>query len=160
MFIRSSKRHSCYSVFVEGERWWIHGHAWRIRSSRVVLDQIENCTTVLFNMTEISCSLCNLQVYQYMHETITVNGCPEYQARATAKVGLTFCHWMIFVQILVFLFNFSDHVLITGKSMLRFFLQSNAQPCKVGNTSFHSYTATQPMRIVANCNTSPRLRGP
>ncbi|KAJ0056997.1 hypothetical protein NL108_000819, partial [Boleophthalmus pectinirostris] len=24
-------------------------------------------------------------VYQYMHETITVNGCPEYQARATAK---------------------------------------------------------------------------
>lgn len=26
------------------------------------------------------------QVYQYMHETITVNGCPEYQARATAKV--------------------------------------------------------------------------
>uniref|UniRef100_H3D1G4 Lin-7 homolog A (C. elegans) n=1 Tax=Tetraodon nigroviridis TaxID=99883 RepID=H3D1G4_TETNG len=25
------------------------------------------------------------QVYQYMHETITVNGCPEYQARATAK---------------------------------------------------------------------------
>ncbi len=24
-----------------------------------------------------------------MHETITVNGCPEYQARATAKVGLT-----------------------------------------------------------------------
>ncbi|KAI5093823.1 protein lin-7-like A isoform X1 [Silurus meridionalis] len=26
-----------------------------------------------------------MQVYQYMHETITVNGCPEYQARATAK---------------------------------------------------------------------------
>ncbi|KPP62171.1 protein lin-7A-like [Scleropages formosus] len=25
------------------------------------------------------------EVYQYMHETITVNGCPEYQARATAK---------------------------------------------------------------------------
>ncbi|TNN61301.1 Protein lin-7 A [Liparis tanakae] len=27
----------------------------------------------------------NHVVYQYMHETITVNGCPEYQARATAK---------------------------------------------------------------------------
>ncbi|XP_054436134.1 protein lin-7 homolog A isoform X1 [Pteronotus mesoamericanus] len=26
---------------------------------------------------------CN--VYQYMHETITVNGCPEFRARATAK---------------------------------------------------------------------------
>ncbi|KAI4802776.1 hypothetical protein KUCAC02_006352, partial [Chaenocephalus aceratus] len=26
------------------------------------------------------------EVYQYMHETITVNGCPEYQARATAKL--------------------------------------------------------------------------
>ncbi|XP_061524222.1 protein lin-7 homolog A isoform X2 [Phycodurus eques] len=25
------------------------------------------------------------EVYQYMHETINVNGCPEYQARATAK---------------------------------------------------------------------------
>jgi len=24
-----------------------------------------------------------------MHETITVNGCPEYQARATAKVRLS-----------------------------------------------------------------------
>ncbi|RMC09882.1 hypothetical protein DUI87_12668 [Hirundo rustica rustica] len=24
-------------------------------------------------------------VYQYMHETITVNGCPEFRARATAK---------------------------------------------------------------------------
>uniref|UniRef100_A0A3B1K7P3 Lin-7 homolog A (C. elegans) n=1 Tax=Astyanax mexicanus TaxID=7994 RepID=A0A3B1K7P3_ASTMX len=30
-------------------------------------------------------SLSVSQVYQYMHETITVNGCPEYQARATAK---------------------------------------------------------------------------
>lgn len=30
------------------------------------------------------------QVYQYMHETITVNGCPEYQARATAKVRAAF----------------------------------------------------------------------
>uniref|UniRef100_A0A8C5J498 Lin-7 homolog A, crumbs cell polarity complex component n=4 Tax=Passeriformes TaxID=9126 RepID=A0A8C5J498_JUNHY len=26
------------------------------------------------------------EVYQYMHETITVNGCPEFRARATAKV--------------------------------------------------------------------------
>ncbi|XP_054029743.1 protein lin-7 homolog A isoform X2 [Dryobates pubescens] len=25
------------------------------------------------------------EVYQYMHETITVNGCPEFRARATAK---------------------------------------------------------------------------
>ncbi|XP_038170505.1 protein lin-7 homolog A isoform X2 [Arvicola amphibius] len=25
------------------------------------------------------------KVYQYMHETITVNGCPEFRARATAK---------------------------------------------------------------------------
>lgn len=32
------------------------------------------------------CSCLSPQVYQYMHETITVNGCPEYQARATAKV--------------------------------------------------------------------------
>uniref|UniRef100_A0A6I8Q219 Lin-7 homolog A n=1 Tax=Xenopus tropicalis TaxID=8364 RepID=A0A6I8Q219_XENTR len=26
------------------------------------------------------------EVYQYMHETIPVNGCPEFRARATAKV--------------------------------------------------------------------------
>uniref|UniRef100_A0A673TUI0 Lin-7 homolog A, crumbs cell polarity complex component n=1 Tax=Suricata suricatta TaxID=37032 RepID=A0A673TUI0_SURSU len=26
------------------------------------------------------------EVYQYMHETISVNGCPEFRARATAKV--------------------------------------------------------------------------
>lgn len=32
------------------------------------------------------------QVYQYMHETITVNGCPEYQARATAKVRAAVWH--------------------------------------------------------------------
>uniref|UniRef100_A0A8D0GN56 L27 domain-containing protein n=1 Tax=Sphenodon punctatus TaxID=8508 RepID=A0A8D0GN56_SPHPU len=30
------------------------------------------------------------EVYQYMHETITVNGCPEFRARATAKVGYMF----------------------------------------------------------------------
>lgn len=36
----------------------------------------------------LSLSFSLHQVYQYMHETITVNGCPEYQARATAKVGM------------------------------------------------------------------------
>uniref|UniRef100_A0A8C6JZ31 Uncharacterized protein n=1 Tax=Melopsittacus undulatus TaxID=13146 RepID=A0A8C6JZ31_MELUD len=30
------------------------------------------------------------EVYQYMHETITVNGCPEFRARATAKVGYVY----------------------------------------------------------------------
>nr|XP_034983728.1 protein lin-7 homolog A isoform X1 [Zootoca vivipara] len=31
------------------------------------------------------CLFFLLQVYQYMHETINVNGCPEFRARATAK---------------------------------------------------------------------------
>ena len=40
---------------------------------------------VKHNHTDLSLFI-SPQVYQYMHETITVNGCPEYQARATAKV--------------------------------------------------------------------------
>uniref|UniRef100_A0A3Q3AJE7 Lin-7 homolog A (C. elegans) n=1 Tax=Kryptolebias marmoratus TaxID=37003 RepID=A0A3Q3AJE7_KRYMA len=48
----------------------VPGH--KLQSLKKVL-QSEFCTAIR-------------EVYQYMHETITVNGCPEYQARATAKV--------------------------------------------------------------------------
>uniref|UniRef100_A0AAQ4R7H0 Lin-7 homolog A (C. elegans) n=1 Tax=Gasterosteus aculeatus aculeatus TaxID=481459 RepID=A0AAQ4R7H0_GASAC len=47
----------------------VPGH--KLQSLKKVL-QSEFCTAIR-------------EVYQYMHETITVNGCPEYQARATAK---------------------------------------------------------------------------
>ncbi|KAL0962930.1 hypothetical protein UPYG_G00347260 [Umbra pygmaea] len=47
----------------------VPGH--KLQSLKMVL-QSEFCTAIR-------------EVYQYMHETITVNGCPEYQARATAK---------------------------------------------------------------------------
>uniref|UniRef100_A0A4W5RE94 Lin-7 homolog A (C. elegans) n=1 Tax=Hucho hucho TaxID=62062 RepID=A0A4W5RE94_9TELE len=47
----------------------VPGH--KLQSLKLVL-QSEFCTAIR-------------EVYQYMHETITVNGCPEYQARATAK---------------------------------------------------------------------------
>ncbi|GLD48311.1 protein lin-7 homolog A isoform X1 [Lates japonicus] len=51
----------------------VPGH--KLQSLKKVL-QSEFCTAIR-------------EVYQYMHETITVNGCPEYQARATAKGDCT-----------------------------------------------------------------------
>ncbi|CAL8329349.1 unnamed protein product [Boreogadus saida] len=47
----------------------VPGH--KLQSLKKVL-QSEFCTAIR-------------EVYQYMHETITINGCPEFQARATAK---------------------------------------------------------------------------
>ncbi|XP_023978643.1 protein lin-7 homolog A isoform X2 [Physeter macrocephalus] len=50
------------------------------------LNYWKNCR----NLEKYQCTSYNpskkcSRVYQYMHETITVNGCPEFRARATAK---------------------------------------------------------------------------
>ncbi|ETE69265.1 Protein lin-7-like A, partial [Ophiophagus hannah] len=59
------------------------GH--KLQSLKKVL-QSEFCTAIkeIINFLFIILFVY-LQVYQYMHETINVSGCPEFRARATAK---------------------------------------------------------------------------
>ncbi|KAG8137927.1 hypothetical protein E2320_003858 [Naja naja] len=62
------------------------GH--KLQSLKKVL-QSEFCTAIkeiaqIINLLFIILFVY-LQVYQYMHETINVSGCPEFRARATAK---------------------------------------------------------------------------
>lgn len=52
------------------------------------------CKLVDSDFNHVHLCLHFFQVYQYMHETITVNGCPEYQARATAKVRTVLEIWL------------------------------------------------------------------
>lgn len=56
----------------------------------------------MWNIVITPACLHYFQVYQYMHETITVNGCPEYQARATAKVRAALEIWIWSLHQLLF----------------------------------------------------------
>ncbi|XP_054656809.1 protein lin-7 homolog A isoform X1 [Dunckerocampus dactyliophorus] len=64
----------------------VPGH--KLQSLKKVL-QSEFCTAIR-------------EVYQYMHETITVNGCPEYQARATAKLTSFLVCWSMQATVAAF----------------------------------------------------------